>query len=1045
MDGGRVELYTFMRRGALCGGVKFSVYCLIFLLPLLSQPLIAQENLIFRRYSIDHGLSQNSVYAIVQDRQGFMWFATQDGLNRFDGYSFKVFHPTPGDRTTLSNGFITALAEDGRGYLWAGTDNGNLNRYDSASETFRHFRPIPGSRPREERPIITSLLADAQGRLWVGTSQGLARFDPDKETFNIFRNAPDDPASLSGNSISVLYESPTGNFWVGTQGAGLNRFNPAGGRAVRYLDGASIRAVLEDDGLLWVGTDDGLVRLDPRTGRNEVSRNDPGRPESLIHNRVTSLIKDRNQEIWIGTHGGLERWDRDSGRFVHFKNDIADIASLADDDVLSLGLDRSGGLWVGTQGGGLSRLDRVSIPFEHLRDKSKDPNRRSRNQIWSIMEDEDETLWIGTAAGLHLFNRRTGYRFNYENDPRRPGSLSQNIIRSVIKDRRGSVWIGTEGMGIDRLDPGARTFLHFRNDPDDPGSLSSNEVRNLLQGRDGSIWVATLGGGVNRFDRATGRFICYGHDPNDESSLSVDRTYSLCEDREGFIWVATWGGGVSRLDPETGRCVHYRHNPADPTSLSDNSVLSVMEDRAGNIWVGTRGAGLCKLEPQDREEGRFRTYSEKDGLPNNQIYAVLEDEAGCLWLTSNRGLSRLDPSTGKIKNFGAQSGVQSPEFNGNAKFKSPSGEIFFGGINGLNAFFPGRIKDNPYPPSVVLTGLQIFNRPVTVGPDADGRTILERSITQTSVVRLSHEENTLTLEFAALHYAVPEENQYAYILEGFDKDWNVVGRNRSATYTNLPPGRYVFRVRASNNDGLWNDEGASLAVIVTPPFWKRVWFQALAVLSALAVVAGAVGRRLWRQAQNRRQLKAMVEERTAELQAANRRLQEEVAERQRLMGELRHMSLTDELTGLYNRRGFQTFGSELLKMGRRINARAFTLYVDFDRLKSHNDRFGHSEGDKALLNLAAILTHAFRETDVIARVGGDEFAVLGIFDQDSSVEILIERLKILLREHNDKQDPSRRISLSIGTVSRSIDPTLAIDDLLQAADSKMYEQKRLKN
>ncbi|MBN2198947.1 MAG: diguanylate cyclase [Candidatus Aminicenantes bacterium] len=1039
-------MYAFLRQGALCGGIlRFSAHFLAFFLPFLGLPLFAQENLLFRRYSIDHGLSQNSVYAIVQDRQGFMWFATQDGLNRFDGYTFRVFHPKPGDRTTLSNGFVTALAEDGRGYLWAGTDNGNLNRYDPASETFRHFRPVPGSPPRGERPIITSLLADSQGRLWVGTSQGLARFDPDKETFSLFRNAPEDPASLSGNSISVIYESPKGNFWVGTQDAGLNRFDPAGGRAVRHLDGASVRAVLEDDGLLWVGTDDGLVRFDPRTGRSEVFRNDPSRPESLIHNRITSLIKDQNDDIWIGTHGGLERWDGDSGRFVHFKNDIADVASLADDDVLSLGLDGSGGLWVGTQGGGLSRLDRVSVPFEHLRDRSEIPNRRSRNQIWSIMENGDGTLWIGTAAGLHLFNRRTGFRFNYESDPRRPGGLSQDIVRSVIKDRRGSVWVGTEGMGIDRLDPGAKTFRHYRYDPDDSGSLSSNEVRYLLEGRDGSIWVATLGGGVNRFDRATGRFVRYVHDPNDESSLSVNRTYSLCEDREGFLWVATWGGGVSRLDPATGRCVHYRHNPADPTSLSDNSVLSVMEDRAGNIWVGTRGAGLCRLAPQDREKGKFLTISENDGLPNNQIYSVLEDEAGCLWLTSNRGLSRLDPSTGKIKNFHLQSGVQSPEFNGNAKFKSPSGEMFFGGINGLNAFFPGRIKDNPYPPPVVLTGLQIFNRPVAVGPDADGRTILERSITQAPAVRLSHEENTIILEFAALHYAVPEENRYAYILEGFDKEWHDVGRNRSATYTNLPPGRYVFRVRASNNDGLWNEEGAALAVIVTPPFWRRFWFQALAVLSALALAAGAVGRRVWLQAQNRRHLKAMVEERTAELQSANRRLQEEIAERQRLMGELQRLSVTDELTGLYNRRGFQTFGGELLKMGRRINARVFTLYVDFDRLKSHNDRFGHSEGDKALLDLAAVLTQAFRETDIVARVGGDEFAVLGILDQDSSVEILTERLQHLLKEHNDKLDTSRRISLSIGTVSRPIGEAVGIDDLLQAADAKMYEQKRLKN
>ena len=1011
----------------------------------LGLPLVSQEGSIFRRYSIDQGLSQNSVYAILQDSCGFMWFATQDGLNRFDGYTFRTFRPKQDDRSALSNGFVTALAEDAQGHLWAGTDIGNLNLYDSASERFRRFRPGPEPPFKPGRPVIASILLDKAGRLWVGTSNGLARLDSASESFSYFKNSPDDPNSLSGDSVSVLYESAQGILWVGTQGAGLNRFDPAGGRTARFLPGASIWAVLEDESLLWVGTDDGLVRLDPSSGRTEVFRNDPGRPGSLIHNRVTSLLKDENQDLWIGTHNGLDLYDRRAGQFIHFKNDFSEDTSLSDNDVLCLARDRNGGIWVGTLGGGVNRLDRVSAPFQHLRDKSNAPNRRSRNQIWGITEDENGTLWIGTAAGLHLVNRRTGFRADYEHDPRRPGGISQNIIRAVIRDRRGVVWVATEGIGLDRLDPGAKTFVHYRHDPNDPDSLSSNELRYLLEDRDGSIWVATMGGGVNRLDRASHRFVRYRHDPSNPASLSVDRVYSLCQDRRGFIWIATWGGGVERLDPATGRFTHYRHSSTDPATLSDNSILSIMEDRTGNIWVGTRGSGLCKLELKDRETGRFRTYSEKDGLPNNQIYAVLEDEAGDLWLSHNRGLSRFSPATGQIKNFGLIDGIQSPEFNGNSKFKSRSGEMFFGGINGLNAFFPSRIKDNPYPPLVVITDLRIFDRQVPIGPGPNGRVILEKSIIQTPSVRLSYADNMITLGFAALHYAAPEKNQYAYILEGFDQQWISAGTSRTATYTNLHPGRYIFRVRASNSDGLWNDEGASLSIVITPPLWKRLWFQAVAVLLALAVLAGAVGRRFRHQSQNRRQLEARVEARTAELLATNRRIQEEVTERQRLMEELQRLSFTDELTGVYNRRGFQTFGGELLKMGRRINAKAFTLYIDFDRLKSYNDRFGHGEGDKALRDLAAVLSQAFRETDVVARVGGDEFAVLGILDQDSPVEVLTERLQHLLQELNAQRDESRRISLSIGVVSTAISPSLGIDDLIQAADKKMYEQKRLKN
>jgi len=1018
---------------------------LIALLCALGIPLASQESLIFRRYDIEKGLSQNSVYAILQDHRGFMWFATQDGLNRFDGYSFKIFRPDPDDRSSLSNGYVTALAEDGQGFLWEGTDSGNLNRFDPSSEKFQRFRPSSDNPPRRERPIITALLTDKNGQLWIGSSDGLARFEPISESFSHFRNARGDLTSLSRDSVTVLYESVEGDFWIGTQDGGLNRFDPASGHAVRFLAGRSVRAILEDNGLLWVGTDEGLVRLDPRTGKQETFRNDPGRPGSLAHNQVTALLRDLNQDLWVGTHSGLDRLDRRTGVFVHFKNDISDAASLSDDDVLSLGQDRSGGVWVGTLGGGINRLDRVSLPFVHLRDRSDAPNRRSRNQVWAIMEDETGMLWIGTAAGLHLVNRRTGYRADFERDPKRPEGLSQNIVRSVIKDRRGVVWVGTEGMGIDRLDPGAKTFVHYRNDPNDPGSLSSNEVRYLLEDRDGSIWVATMGGGLNRLDRATGRFVRFRHDAGNASSLSVDRTYSLCQDRTGSLWIATWGAGVDRFDPSTGRFTHYRHTSTDSSSVSDNSVLSVMEDRRGNIWVGTRGAGLCKLEPGDRDRGKFRTYSEKDGLPNNQIYAVLEDEDGNLWVTHNGGLSRFNPSTGKIKNYSSTSGVQGPEFNGNAKFKSPSGEMFFGGINGLNAFFPGQIKDNPYPPLVAITDLQIFDKHIPIGPGPDGRTILERSIVLNPAIRLSYKDTMITLGFAALHYAAPENNQYAYLLEGFDKNWNAVGNRRLATYTNLPPGRYIFRVKASNKDGLWNNEGASLSIVITPPLWKTLWFQFLAILVVLGILAGGVGRNVRHQAQNRRQLEAKVVERTAELVATNRRIQEEVAERQRLMGELERLSVTDELTGLSNRRGFQTFGGELLKLGRRITAQVFLIYIDFDKLKSINDSLGHSEGDLALQDLADVLRGTFREADLMARVGGDEFAVLGILDEGSSVDVLTTRLQRGVRDHNAKRDDARRISLSIGAVAMPGGPAVGIDELLHAADDMMYDQKRRKN
>jgi len=846
----------------------------------------------FRRYGVDNGISQNSIFGILQDRRGFIWFGTQDGLNRFDGFNFRIFKPVSGDPGSLSNPYLLSLVEDRDGSLWIGTDGGGLNKYDPATERFASYRHDPRSPESLSADRVNALLADGQGRLWVGTPNGLDLFLPASGTFIHYKSNPNDKSSLGSNVITCLHEDSAGALWIGTNDGGLNRLDPRSGRFVRLFGRMTVNAVLsQGESGLWIGTNHGLVWMDRANGQIVTYKSNPDNPDGLAQNTVTSLLRDRAGRLWIGTGDGLDRFDPKTLIFVHHRNDPSNPASLSNSSIVSLCEDRAGGIWVGTGVSGLNYFDPWAAAFAIIRDWSNDPISLRINGVWSILEDESGLIWMGTNAGILSLDRRTGRRNLFSNDPGNPDSLSAGGVRTLMRDRAGVLWAGTSEGGLNRFDPVRRRFTHFRHNPDDPGSIVSDALRYILEDSRGNLWIATFGG-LDRFDRASNRFEHYRNDPADPGSLSDDRAYALLEDHSGVLWVGTWGGGLNRFDPATRRFEHFRHEPDNPASLGENSIVSIREDAFGVLWVGTRGGGLCRLGP-DRKT--FKTYGIKDGLPNDVIYAILVDGAGNLWLTHNRGLSRFTPGTGAVKTFDVSDGLQSLEFNANACLKSRSGELFFGGVNGVNVFFPDAIKTNPIIPEIVISGLQVFNKPVSIGPDPNGRAILDRSVVEADTVRLSYKDRIVTFEFAALHYAAPEKNEYAYRLEKLETSWNQVGTRRIATYTNLPPGRYVFRVKGSNNDGVWNEQGASLAVWVSPPFWKRLWFQGLALMAVLGALAAAARYRTRHLVESKRQLEARVEERTAELKATTVRIQEEVAERRRAEEALRKEKLYMDL------------------------------------------------------------------------------------------------------------------------------------------------------
>ncbi|TAM46003.1 MAG: histidine kinase [Acidobacteria bacterium] len=811
----------------------------------------------FDRLSIDDGLSQSIVEQIVQDRQGFMWFVTEDGLNRFDGYTFTVYRNVAGDPTSLSHNELKSICEDGSGMLWVGAFGGGLNRFDPATEKvtrFRHDGSDPGSLADDTVRCITE---DRSGRLWIGTQGGgLDLLDRATGTFRHHRASPDTPGALSHDDVRAVYQDRAGVVWVGTNGGGLNRLDAATGTFSCYrhrpgdrssLASDAVFAIFEDKGgTLWVGTyGGGLAAMDRGTGTFTPYRADPSVPGSLSSDLVKAVCEDPGGTLWIGTDGGgLNRFDRATGTFTAFRHDRVNPASLSADRIYSLYLDRSRTLWVGTYGGGLSKFDIGRKRFRRYANDPNDPNSLSHDIVWCFREDAGGALWVGTdSGGLNLFDRRAGRWRSYRHRADDPSSLSHDTVRDLlVEERDGAVWAATNGGGLDRLDRTTGRFTHHRHDPSDPGTLAHDELRSVYQDRSGAIWVGTFGGGLDRLDPRTGRFTHHRHDPGDPSSISNDFVRMMLEDRSGALWVGTQGGGVNRLDPERRAFTSFRNEPGDPSSLSNDHVFTILEARDGTLWFGTFGGGLNRL---DQSSGRFRRYTARDGLASDSVYAMLEDDSGRLWVSTTRGLSRFDPRSGEFRNYDVRDGLQSNEFNGASAYRSADGEMFFGGINGFNAFFPDEIGFNPTVPEVVITDLRLFNRPVRAGERWQGRVILRQPINRTDAIELSYRENLFSLEFAALHYAAPGKNRYAYAMEGFSDAWIPVDADRRfATFTGLAPGVYVFRVRGANSDGVWNERPASLRITITPPFWGTWWFRLTAGVFALALGGAALRTRV---------------------------------------------------------------------------------------------------------------------------------------------------------------------------------------------------------
>lgn len=814
---------------------------IFLLILLLAGPvdLHPAQKIRFAHLGIRDGLSQSAVNCIFQDRRGFMWFGTQDGLNRFDGYAFTVFKHDPADPRTLNDNFIFSIYEDTAGTLWIGTLNrpGHLNRYDPATETFTQVPAESVGLTGAKGGAVMLSYTDPSGNSWSGSiGRGLTRTDRKSGASTIFQNSPSDPSSLSDNRVYSVYGDRSGTIWVGTR-EGLNRLDPGATGFVRY-------------------------------------RHDPENPASLASDWVWPIVEDRSGTLWVGTvEGGLHRFDRATGTFTRYRHADSDPEGLSDDFVLSLYQDRSGVLWIGTNNGGLNLFHPEQTAFRNFAKDPASPNSLIDNNIISLLVDRRGTAWIGTRGGLSRLDRGKDAFTHFVNRPGSPQSIADNAITSLLEDRNGTIWVGTYSNGLDRLDPAAGTFLHYKHIPENPASLSDNRVYALLEDRAGALWVGTYGGGLNRFDRESGTFHLYRHNDSIPGSLSANGVWALYEDASGTVWAGTYGGGLNRFDRARGRFTSYRFDAKDPRSISDDNILCITADHTGALWIGTMG-GLNRFDPAS---GSFQRYRESNGLPNDVILGILEDAVGNLWISTNKGIARFHPPSGTFRNYDASDGLQGNEFNQNAYAKDPvTGELYFGGVNGFTVFHPDSVRDNPYVPAVVFSAFRRYNT-----DDIEGKPIEEKGIVTRDRIHLTYKDNIATFEFASLSYYNTFRNQYAYQLEGFSDSWIQLGRERRATFTNLDPGEYVLRVRGSNNDGVWNERGAALTITVTPPWWRTTWAYGIYGFLFLAALYGIRSVEI-----NRREQKTRIRESELRAKAAEAEKRALTAENERKTREL---------------------------------------------------------------------------------------------------------------------------------------------------------------
>lgn len=775
-------------------------------------------------YYREHGLSQASVQALLQDKQGYLWVGTGDGLNKFDGYNFEIFKNNSEKITTISNSNILSLFEDHQNNIWVGTIAG-LSRFNKNSNDFRSFKHNSSDNKSLSNDVVNSITQDKSSVMWIATNNGLNRFDG--TSFTRF---------LPQTKILDLLIDNFGYLWIGTDTKGLLKFNLATNEvsnSFTNLKSESINVVDTYGNELWVGTKAGVDIIDIRNNQLKVKKE----LNALFINKNITTFLFKDDDLWVGTKtNGIIRHDFITNETELIQANDANPDSISHNQITSLIADNANNIWIGNYVYGLDKYALTKEQFNHKKQEHNKETTLSSNTVISFLEIPNGQLLLSTYnAGLNLLDIESGNFTHFKNNPDVPKSISSNGIAKLLYDESNGVWLGTINAGLELFNIQNQTFTHFNHQKNNTNSLSYPAVLDIYQEDVNTLWIGTWGGGLNRFSIKENLFEHFKHDPQNENSLSDNNVWAIHQDKAGILWIGTQNGGLNKFNPQENQFTHFKLDESNANSISNNFVAYIHEDKNGLLWIGTF-SGLNKFDPKTET---FTVFKEKDGLPNDVIYTILEDNQGFLWLSTNNGLSKFDPTNETFKNYDESDGVQSKEFASFSAFKSESGELYFGGTNGYNHFYPENIKDDTTLPNVVLTDFRIHNEHVSLTQDKTDKDnfTIDSVINELDELVLTYNEKLISFEFSALHFSEPLNNQYAYMLQGFDDDWIYTdAKNRRATYTNLPSGNYTLKVKASNGDGYWNEQGKSLKVSVLPPLWQTWWAYTFYVLVFIAII-----------------------------------------------------------------------------------------------------------------------------------------------------------------------------------------------------------------
>jgi signal transduction histidine kinase/CheY-like chemotaxis protein/ligand-binding sensor domain-containing protein len=855
------------------------------------------QQLRFERIGTNEGLSDISVLSLMQDSQGFIWVGTGSGLNRYDSHEFKKFYTDTANLQSVSSNYIGNMFQDTKGNIWIATTGGGFNKFDRKKNNFKQYLHIPGNPNSVSANEIRKITEDRTGKFWIGTNDGLDLFDPQTNRFIRFFNKKNDPTTISDNNVTNTFVDSRGDIWVGTLKGGLNQFVKKDSTFVHYqadnkttdaISGNGITAIFEDSKRrLWIGTDsNGLNLLDRGTGKFshfKITSND----KLFSHDNILCINEDDNDNLWIGTeNGGISLFNYKTLKIRNYINDEIDDHSLSASSVQSITKDKEGNMWIGLFAGGINLYKKNTDNFNHYRHNSTAES-LSNNFVLSIFEDHNENLWIGTdGGGLNRFDHKTGKLTVYKNHPTQ-NSIAGNYILSITEDEKENLWIGTWGNGLSKLNLKTQKFSNFKFNNNISG-LSSDNIYAITITRDRKIWLGTFGGGIDVYDDQKNRFIHYKHSKEDPKSLSTDKVNTILEDKSGKIWIGTSDGGINLFNPKSNSFTRFTIE--NNGLLISNTVNYLFQTKSGIIYACLNDGGLNYFNNSTQ---KFIPLEDQNSFASKSIYAALEDQYGNIWLSTKKGISKYNPKIKTIQNFSVEDGLQGDAFKIHSALKAKSGMLYFGGVNGFNSFIPDQISEKAYDPQIVLTDFQLFTKSVPVAQNENDPSPLRQDISETKSIRLSYDQSFITFWFASLDFSPPSKKVYAYMLEGFDADWNIVGKKNSATYTNLDPGDYIFKVKCQNGAGIWSSKILTISITIIPPFWLTWWFKTLALIFIAGCLYGLYIHRVRSLNRKRIKLEKLINERTVQIVQQSKKLEELNCELQNQSVELKFQKMME--------------------------------------------------------------------------------------------------------------------------------------------------------